>query len=120
MNTSTVIRPISQYDINPLQELLKQQKHDAWNPTHVIEHNEDLSGCVSIDGVPLVTACVSRDINSPFALRSVMNSVEAELKGYGDSGYFIVVPNTSPVYRFMPAGGFQAFETTLWYKNIDG
>jgi len=114
----TSLRGIRESDIGALYELAAKDNHDLWIPTHVIESDGEMVGSISIDGIPLCTGFISSEINSPFALRAISQEVEEVVRNYGDKRFFMCIGPQSPAYRFMPRGGYSAFKTTLWYKEI--
>ena len=114
----TELRAISQEDVKPLYAMAEAEGHDIWQPTHIIEKDGEMMGSVSIDGIPMCTAFVSREISSPFVLRSMVKETEEIIRNYGDRGYFLCVGPNSPAHRFMPRGGYAGFKTDLWYKEL--
>jgi hypothetical protein len=114
----TSIEPITAEDIEPLIKMAQGDGHGLWRPTHCIKRNGELSGSVSIGGVPLVTAYINKEIHSPLGFKAVVQNSVKEMQELGFQDCLVAINEDSPAFRFMPALGFHPYISTVWYKDF--
>ncbi len=114
----TEIRELKEEDVPALEALAIAGGHGLWRPTHAIQKDGQLTGSLSLGGIPLVTAFISKEVNSPAGLREVIRQAHGELKWYGFTDAFVALNEDSPAFRFMPSFGFTPYQSTIWYKAL--
>lgn len=111
----TNIRDIKEEDVEELVDIAKKDGHGLWRPTSIIEVDGKIKGSLSIGGVPLITAFISKEVNSPYVLREVIKQGKDTLLNAGFQDYLIALNDDSPAFRFMPAFGLQPYQSVMWY-----
>lgn len=111
----TNVRDIKEEDIDELVELAIADGHGLWRPTSIIEVDGEIKGSMSIGGVPLVTAFISKSVNSPYVFREVVKQSVNKAKTAGYEDFLVALNEDSPAFRLMPALGYQPYQSVLWY-----
>jgi hypothetical protein len=111
----TNVRDIKEEDVEELVDLAKKDGHGLWRPTSIIEVDGKIKGSLSIGGVPLITAFISKDINSPYVFREVMKQGKDALLEAGFQDFLVALNEDSPAFRFMPAFRLQPYQSVMWY-----
>ena len=111
----TNIRDIREEDVEELVDLANKDSHGLWRPTSIIEVDGKIKGSLSIGGVPLITAFISKDVNSPYVFREVMKQGKDTILNAGFQDYLVALNDDSPAFRFMPKFGLQPYQSVMWY-----
>lgn len=111
----TNIRDIKEEDVEELVDLAKKDGHGLWRPTSIVEVDGKIKGSLSIGGVPLITAFISKEVDSPYVFREVMKQGKDTLLNAGFQDCLIALNDDSPAFRFMPAFGLQPYQSVMWY-----
>jgi len=111
----TNIRDIKEEDVEELVDLAKKDDHGLWRPTSIIEVDGKIKGSLSIGGVPLITAFISKEVDSPYVFREVMKQGKDTISNAGFQDYLVALNDDSPAFRFMPKFGLQPYQSVMWY-----
>ncbi len=111
----TNIRDIQEEDIEELVDIAKKDGHGLWRPTSIIEVDGKIKGSLSIGGVPLITAFISKEVDSPYVFREVMTQGKKTISDAGFPDFFVALNDESPAFRFMPSFGLQPYQSVIWY-----
>tara|TARA_S200002703_G_scaffold59_2_gene110 strand:+ start:2221 stop:2571 length:351 start_codon:yes stop_codon:yes gene_type:complete len=111
----TNIRDIKEEDVNELVDLAKKDGHGLWRPTSIIEVDGKIKGSLSIGGVPLITAFISKEVDSPYVFREVMKQGKDTISNAGFPDYLVALNDDSPAFKFMPKFGLQPYQSVMWY-----
>jgi hypothetical protein len=111
----TNIRDIKEEDVEELVDLAKKDGHGLWRPTSIIEVDGKIKGSLSIGGVPLITAFISKDVDSPYVFREVMKQGKNTIFNAGFQDYLVALNDDSPAFKFMPKFGLQPYQSVMWY-----
>jgi len=111
----TNIRDIKEEDVDELVDLAKKDRHGLWRPTSIIEVDGKIKGSLSIGGVPLITAFISKEVDSPYVFREVMKQGKDTISNAGFPDYLVALNDDSPAFRFMPKFGLQPYQSVMWY-----
>jgi hypothetical protein len=111
----TNIRDIKEEDVGELVDLAKKDGHGLWRPTSIIEVDGKIKGSLSIGGVPLITAFISKEVDSPYVFREVMKQGKNTISNAGFQDYLVALNDDSPAFKFMPKFGLQPYQSVMWY-----
>ena len=111
----TNIRDIKEEDVDELVDLAKKDGHGLWRPTSIIEVDGKIKGSLSIGGVPLITAFISKEVDSPYVFREIMKQGKDTISNAGFQDFLVALNDDSPAFRFMPKFGLQPYQSVMWY-----
>jgi hypothetical protein len=111
----TNIRDIKEEDVEELVDLAKKDGHGLWRPTSIVEVDGKIKGSLSIGGVPLITAFISKEVDSPYVFREVMKQGKNTISNAGFQDYLVALNDDSPAFKFMPKFGLQPYQSVMWY-----
>lgn len=113
------IRPYGAEDASRLEVAAAADNHGVAAPSHVICRGREIIGYLSIGTVPSVYMWLDSKAMHARDTVDVVNFYENYIAGSGASGFFLPVPDASPLRPFVEKLGYNLVaKTTLFFKSF--
>lgn len=116
---SLVVRPIQFEEMKSVKDAGVLDDHAIIAPTHVIQKDDTLYGCLSVNAIPLVLPWLNTKLCHKFDSARVMRTVEDSLRMAGQRYMAIPLHSKSPFYGLVERDGYAKFiECSLYMKVL--
>jgi hypothetical protein len=113
------VEPITDESWEKLDRLARDQGHDLWAPTHVINRDGEIAGSVSIGGVPIVHPFFGKGIMSGRDCLNAASITRRIIMANGWNDFLVILGKESPMYKHASHFGLMELgENVIHYGKV--